>query len=159
EKEVERLTKEKTSLQSSYNNLIGEAAEVMLKRIITKFNNQIVDGKLFFNYDGKITLIKFNKKPTSIQFEWGQIDIYAKEGNNILIVESKNWNTKVGIANVRIFIEKLQRIKKEEPHANIIGWFYSKKGFTKPARDLLKQHNIWYSAQEDLVELLKFLEP
>ncbi|MFQ6063622.1 MAG: restriction endonuclease, partial [Methanosarcinales archaeon] len=170
EKEVERLTKEKTSLQSSYNNLIGEAAEVMLKRIITKFNNQIVDGKLFFNYDGKITLIKFNKKPSttlasrgfksnSIQFEWGQIDIYAKKGNNILIVESKNWNTKVGIAYIRDFIEKLQRIKKEEPKANITGWFYSKKGFTKPARNLLKQHNIWYSAQEDLVELLKFLEP
>ncbi|MFQ6072559.1 MAG: hypothetical protein ACE5KT_07670, partial [Methanosarcinales archaeon] len=96
-KEVEVLRKRIKSMQGYINTLLGEEAELMLRRVMTRFKNQIVDGKKYFNVDGEITLPKFDRKPTSLEIEGYQIDLLAKKTTSkktiLWMLESKNTET------------------------------------------------------------------
>ncbi|MFQ6063794.1 MAG: restriction endonuclease, partial [Methanosarcinales archaeon] len=163
ELENQRLKSKIKSLQSQINNMLGKEAELMLRRVMSAFKNQIINGK-YFNQDKDVQLTKFDRAPTSIQSGGYQIDLYAKKETStqkiIWIVESKNWEgpSQVGSANVKEFIEKITVVKNTENPKALIGWFYSKSGFTNEAIYLLKQNNILYSTQSDVVDLITELK-
>ncbi|MFQ6073532.1 MAG: restriction endonuclease, partial [Methanosarcinales archaeon] len=156
------------SLRGQINNLLGKNAELMLRRVVSGFNNQIISGK-YFNSDKEVLLTKFDRSasdyeyrtPTSIQIGIYQIDLYAKKTtkNEIIIwlIESKNWQNAVGSKEVKEFLEKIKVVSEQENPNSLIGWFYSKSGFKTEAIKLLKQHNILFSNQTDVVELIQEL--
>ncbi|MFQ6056693.1 MAG: hypothetical protein ACE5J3_12010, partial [Methanosarcinales archaeon] len=166
EQEVEELKKKLKSMRGYINTIVGEEAEIMIKRVMKKFNNQEVDGTNYFNINKRIILPKFDRKPHSrvIIGEYEdkyQIDFYGKKTTKkdkiIWIGESKNWNKQVGKEVVEALINKIELVKREENTDKVIGWLYSKNGFEKDALNLMQEKDILGSDKNNLISLMDFL--
>ncbi|MFQ6056714.1 MAG: hypothetical protein ACE5J3_12115, partial [Methanosarcinales archaeon] len=164
--EIEKLKNKLKSMQGYINTIVGEEAEIMIKRVMNKFNNQEVDGTNYFNLTKKIILPKFDRKPHSrvIIGEYEdkyQIDFYGKKTTKkdkiIWIGESKNWNKQVGKEVVEALINKIELVKREENTDKVIGWLYSKNGFEKDALNLMQEKDILGSDKNNLISLMEFL--
>ncbi|MFQ6056233.1 MAG: winged helix-turn-helix domain-containing protein, partial [Methanosarcinales archaeon] len=164
--EIEELKKKLKSMRGYINTIVGEEAEIMIKRTMNRFNNQEVDGNKYFNINKKIKLPKFDKKPYSrvisgFEEEKYQIDFYGKKITKkekiIWIGESKNWSEKVGIEVVEDLLAKIEQVKKQENTEEVIGWLYGKSGFEDAAIKLMQEKGILYSDKNNLLDLMDFL--
>lgn len=55
-------------------------------------------------------------------------------------------------------LAKAQVVKLDRDAEVMRTWFFSSDGFSQPAIDLMLEHGIFWSTQEDLNELLDYLK-
>ena len=93
-----------------------------------------------------------------------EIDVYASDGREIWLCESKYWETqKVGSDVVRFMLELAEKLKdyegreyfETERPLKLHLWLFAHNGVTPQAETLLREHNIYWSERDDLDELIR----
>jgi len=146
QKQVEKLTKEKSSLKGRLSNLIGKFAEYQLAtdmRTRKKFPLSVyfknVKDKKTLNIIDVSLRIKFQRSDGKEM----EIDIKAEsECNRVVLVEVKRWNKKVGVQMIRDFLEKIEVYSKLHKDKKILPAFLSVGGFSSHAKKLCEQKHI-----------------
>ncbi len=75
------------------------------------------------------------------------------------MAESK-WHSQRQASSTEVhqLLSKAQVVKLDRDAEIMRLWFFSYDGFSKPARDLMSEHGIFWSTQEDLNGLLDYLK-
>ncbi|MFQ5615589.1 MAG: hypothetical protein ACE5GO_03915 [Anaerolineales bacterium] len=160
----EELLDEYQTLQRKYANLLGALVEARLEALLHRFDNRTVSGDLFHTV-GEVHLPKFKyvsdtvvKPPNSRAY---QIDLQGRWHEEYdrwaWVVEIKHWQDKVTPGVVRKFVAACEALKKEQKVVGMVKWMVNKGGFTAGALELLDEHDIYYSGQEEINTLLHAL--
>jgi DNA-binding Lrp family transcriptional regulator len=130
--------------------LLGEAAELYTRHLLTSFAGQEVDANEIFNLElGLLKLPKFNKVEHRtglvIEGETVEFDLLA-EGEETWLVEVKYRKTPVKANDVEKFMEKLSKLADWSRPAGLPAgkrlWFFSRSGFDAEAAARLRELNI-----------------
>jgi len=143
---IDRLKKEKQSLQGKLNQLVGKFAEYQLAtdiRTRKKFSLSI-----YFN--GIRETKKLNIIDVSLHFKFQrpdgkemEIDIKAESDcKRVVLIEVKKWKTKVGVQIIRDFLEKIEVYTNQNKNKKIIPAFLSMGGFSVHAKKLCQANKI-----------------
>jgi len=144
--ELEKLKKQRDSLQGRLNNLVGKFAEFQL---FTDFRTR-QRFPLSVYFDGvkdrtrlNITEVRMRDKFQRADGKEMEIDVRADSvcGRTVL-VEVKKTEQKIGIAQTRLFKEKTDTFAKRIPKIKILSAFLSVGGFTGPAMRFCQEHGI-----------------
>ena len=54
---------------------------------------------------------------------------------------------------IRKFLKQVQAVSEASDYANVTSWFVCKAGFTKKARQLLKESGVLFSKREEFNQL------
>jgi hypothetical protein len=85
-----------------------------------------------------------------------QIDIVAKEVPNLWLVEVKNTQQPIGLAQVKHF-ESACKVAEEVIRGEIITcWYISTCGFTQESERYLSENGFLYSNREQINQLLRY---
>jgi hypothetical protein len=169
-------------LSGKYADFKGYATELMVKFLMMQFSGQTVDGESFFSRKINVLLPKFvwvdskvvklpdtEKKINSLVFlliklfflkeKFGreyQIDIVAKEVPNLWLVEVKNTQQPIGLAQIKHF-ESACKVAEEVIRGEIITrWYISTCGFTQESEKYLSENGFLYSNREQINQLLRY---
>lgn len=144
--DLEKLRKDKKSLQGLVRNLTGKMAEYQLmaefrsrKRFApsTYFKN-VADDTILNIIDVRLRVI-FQRKDGKTM----EIDLVAESDcGRVLAVEVKKTQTPVGITPVQDFLEKLDVFAALNPEKQLIPAFFSSGGFTEDALKLCRENRI-----------------
>jgi hypothetical protein len=69
-------------------------------------------------------------------------------------VESKFWSDPVGKPQIEKLVEALPAIRKASKMARVVGWYFSARGFTVPARKYAREQGVLLSDLEQVNALL-----
>jgi hypothetical protein len=69
-------------------------------------------------------------------------------------VESKFWSDPVGKPQIAKLVEALPAIRKASKMARMVGWYFSARGFTAPARKYAREQGVLISDLEQVNALL-----
>jgi len=140
--------------------ILGEAAELKTRLVLSSFAGQEVDAATVFNLEaGLMRLPKFNKVEHRtglvIKGEIIEFDLLA-EGEETWLVEVKYRKTPVRVNDVEKFLKKLSKTKgwsriAKLPEGRSPGssgkrlWFFSRRGFDAQAAARLRELKILHS--------------
>jgi len=161
EEAATELREKYRKLSGKYADFKGYATELMIKFLMMQFSGQTVDGELFFSRKSDVLLPKFVwvdsrfvKLPDTREY---QIDIVAKEVPNLWLVEVKNTQQPIGLAQVKHF-ESACEVAEEVIRGEIITcWYISTCGFTQESERYLSENGFIYSNREQINQLLRYL--
>ncbi len=144
--ELERLKKDKQALQGRLNNLVGQFAEFQLFidfRTRRRFPLSVYFEGVKDDTCLNITQVRMREKFQRPDGKEMEIDVLAESScGRCVLVEVKKTKTKIGVAQIRLFIEKTDAFAKWFPKKKIIPAFLSVGGFTQPAKRLCRDHGI-----------------
>ncbi|MEM7531003.1 MAG: restriction endonuclease [Chloroflexota bacterium] len=152
-------------LRGELRTWVGRFAEMFIEKLIKRhFNDQPIDGS-YFNHAEKVQLSRFERVYPTMAQPYGaprvyQIDVYAVPFNsNHLpwVVEIKNWKDPVSKPDVEKFWQASRNLASDKGHAQVVCWFYSRSGFTGPARDFMQENGILYTDESGLVNMLEVM--
>jgi hypothetical protein len=149
--ELEKLRKDRKSLEGQARNLTGKMAEYQL---MTEFRSRkrFQPSRYFENVsdDTKLNITDV-KLRTVFQRADGknmEVDILAESDcGRMLLVEVKKTKEPVGLSSVQDFLEKTEVFASLHPERQIIPAFFSTGGFTADALAFCKEKSI-ATAQE-----------
>ncbi|MEM7531621.1 MAG: restriction endonuclease [Chloroflexota bacterium] len=153
------------SLRGDLRYWTGRFAEMFIDKLMKRhFAGQHVDGA-YFHQDGDIQLPLFESIFTTMTQPPGatqpyQIDLYGVPRSSTLspwVVEVKNWQTVVSQPNIQHFWDAVQNLAKDRGHTQMVCWFYSRSGFSEPARDFMDEKGILYTDETKLIQMLEDL--
>ena len=132
----------------------------MIKFLMMQFSGQTVDGESFFSRKSDVLLPKFVwvdsrvvKLPNTREY---QIDVVAKEVPNLWLVEVKNTQEPIGLAQVKHF-EDACKVAEEVIRGEIVTrWYISTCGYTAEAEIYLAEGGFLYSNREQVNRLLRY---
>ncbi|CAN2044580.1 ATPase domain-containing protein [Candidatus Magnetomoraceae bacterium gMMP-1] len=144
--EIEKLKKDKNSLQGMLNNLTGKFAEYQLA--VDFRSRQYFPLSLYF--DGvkdkkKLNIINVSQrvKFQRVDGKEMEIDVMAESKcNRVVIVEVKKTKKRTGVNIIRKFFEKIEVYQDLFPKKKILPAFLSVGGFTKGAAEFCKEKSI-----------------
>ncbi len=144
--ELEKLKKDKKSLEGMVRHLTGKMAEYQL---MTEFRSRkrFSPSRYFENVadDTKLNIVDTKLRSTFERPDGKkmELDILAKSDcGRILAVEVKKTEAPVGIASIRDFREKIDVLAGLHPKNRIIPVYFSTGGFTGKALAFLKDKKI-----------------
>jgi DNA-binding Lrp family transcriptional regulator len=133
--------------------ILGEAAELKTRSVLSSFAGQEVDAAAVFNLKaGPLRLPQFNKVEHRtglvIKGEMIEFDLLA-EGEETWLVEVRYRKTPVRAADVEKFLKKLSKTKgwarfTKLPEGKRL-WLFSRSGFDEKAAARLRELNILHS--------------
>ena len=160
-----------TKLRGELSYWTGRFAEMFIDKLMKRhFNDQTVDGNLYFNHDGEVLLNRFERLFTTMTQPAGavrsyQVDLYGvpsedetKPDRRPWVVEVKNWQQVVNRPEVEHFWEAVQTLAQDRGHDEVVGWFYARSGFSGPAKEFMVEKGILYSDEAGLIQLLTDLQ-
>jgi hypothetical protein len=167
--EVENASWEQaaTELQERYHRLTGKyadfkgyATELMVKFLMSRFNDQTVDGHEYFNRPGEVFLPRFIwidsrtvKEPDAREY---QIDVIGKEVPHLWLVEVKNTEHPVGLDEVRKFEEACEVAGRVIGGEIVTRWYVSTGGFTGEAACSMQEKGVLFSSRGQVNGLLRY---
>ncbi|MBF0102228.1 MAG: hypothetical protein HQK77_15110 [Desulfobacterales bacterium] len=135
--ELEKLKREKKSLQGKLNYLVGKVAEFQL---MTEFRTRKRFAlSLYFKGITDDTIM--NIVHTALRFKLQRIDgkdmeidvLAESDCGRVILVEVKKTQEKTGILLVNYFIEKIEAYQNQFPEKKVLRAFLSVGGFTEDA--------------------------
>ncbi len=144
--QVAQLKKEKNQLRGMLNNLTGKFAELQLAGAF-RSRKRFPLSDYFAGVRDRTRLNTINVR-NRVVFQRNdgknmEIDLYAESScGRVALVEVKKTENKIGVGDVRIFIEKLEAYKKMFPKKKILPAFFSVGGFTPKAGKLCQEAGI-----------------
>jgi hypothetical protein len=164
EKVETRKLREHQKKSKQFDYYKGITVQVYILYMMTKWNQEVVEGKDYFNVDKPIVLPQFRwvdndrlKHPNTGEAE---LDVIGMHENILWLGECKYWTTaQPGLKEVQDFVERKAEIAKKaleyEEDEEIVLWFFSRNGCEAKAEDYIRENGILYSKEEDLNRLLK----
>jgi hypothetical protein len=157
EAEAELLTKYR-AMVGKYADFKGYTAELVIKFLMTKFDERKVEGTGYFNRSGEILLPRLIwvdsrrvKLETTPEY---QIDIVGKKPPYLWIVEVKHTDKAVGISQVKKFEKACAVAEKVLNGEEVTRWYISVSGFSHQAASYLRKKGFFYSDREQVNQLL-----
>lgn len=164
EKVEKRKLREYQKKSKQFDYYKGITVQVYILYMMTKWNQEVVEGKDYFNIDKQIVLPQFRwvdndrlKHPNTGEAE---LDVIGMHQNILWLGECKYWtDAQPGLKEVQDFVERKAEIAKKaleyEEDEEIVLWFFSRNGVEAKAEDYIKENGLLYSKEEDLNRLLK----
>jgi len=148
--ELEKLKKEKKSLQGMVNHLSGVMAEYLLA---TEFRSRkrFSPSRYFANVrddaELNITDVKMRVKFQRPDGKLMETDVIAaSDCGRILAVEVKKKKEPAGLSSVQDFLEKMEVYTALHPKKQIIPAYFSSGGFTKEAQVFCEEKGIAFAS-------------
>ncbi|TGN99930.1 hypothetical protein PN36_31655 [Candidatus Thiomargarita nelsonii] len=148
-------------LQRQIRDLKGYLAEVYMAQILQNAQRQRLPGH-YFHQAHEIEVPEFNYVRLRERLGVGaetEIDLHAAAGIEQWVAESK-WRSqrKVSPTEVQQLLDKAQVVKLDRDAEIMRLWFFSFDGFSPKALELMSEHGIYWSTQEDLNGLLDYVK-
>ena len=144
--ELEKLKKQRDSLQGRLNNLVGKFAEFQLFtdfRTRQRFPLSVYFDGVKDNTRLNITEVRMREKFQRADGKEMEIDVRADSAcGRTVLVEVKKTESKSGISLTREFREKTDAFMKRHPRKKVLPAFLSVGGFTGPAMRFCQEHSI-----------------
>ncbi len=144
--ELEKLKKQRDSLQGRLNNLVGKFAEFQLFtdfRTRQRFPLSVYFDGVKDNTRLNIIEVRMRDKFQRADGKEMEIDVCAdSKCGRIVLVEVKKTKDKIGIAQTRQFREKAKAFAKCHPKKKTLPAFLSIGGFTGPAIRFCQEYGI-----------------
>jgi hypothetical protein len=157
EAEVELLTKYR-AMVGKYADFKGYTAELVIKFLMTKFDERKVEGAGYFNRSREILLPRFiwvdSRKVKLEGTPEYQIDIVGKKPPYLWLVEVKHTDKAVGISQVNKFEKACAVAEKVLNGEEVTRWYISVNGFSHQAASYLMEKGFLYSDREQVNQLL-----
>lgn len=119
---------------------------------MSAFDGRTVDGKLYFQTDGPVTLPHFTKiERRSGVVETGrvfEIDLLAEytfpdgAGEGLWLVQSKYTQDPANAEAAQAFLEQAEKAAERKPYAAVTRWYFAKQGFTAEAAVRLQETGV-----------------
>ncbi|MCP4693023.1 MAG: hypothetical protein GY859_33585, partial [Desulfobacterales bacterium] len=144
--QIAQLKKEKNQLQGMFDNLTGKFAELQLAGAF-RARKRFPLSDYFAGIRDKTRLNTIDVRNRVI-FQRGdgknmEIDVHTESScGRVALVEVKKTEEKIGVGEVRIFMEKLDAYKKAFPKKKMLPAFFSVGGFTPQAGKLCRDAGI-----------------
>ena len=157
----DELRSQYEKLQRQIRDLKGYLAEVYMAQILQNAQRQRLPGH-YFHQDHEIEVPDFSYVRLRERLGAGaetEIDLHGAAGIEQWVAESK-WRSerKVSPTEVQQLLDKAQVVKLDR-NADIMRlWFFSFDGFSPKALELMSEHGIYWSTQEDLNGLLDYVK-
>ncbi len=166
-KVVMDTVKQYDALKRRVNDQKGYLAEVYIAQILWNGQRRTFPARYFHtDHDIKIPDIFLDVRhrlrlDASAESE---IDVYASDGREIWLCESKWWETrKVGVDVVKFMLELAEKLKdfegreyfETERPLTLHLWLFAHNGVTPEAETLLREHHFYWSNRHDLDELIR----
>jgi len=146
QKKIDRLKKEKQSLQGKLNQLVGKFAEYQLAtdmRTRKKFSLSVYFTGIKVRKKLNIMNVSLHVKFQRSDGKEMEIDIKAESDcKKVVLIEVKKWKTKVGVQVIRDFLEKVDVYAKLNKNKKVIPAFLSMGGFSVHAKKLCQNKKI-----------------
>ncbi|MFQ6055042.1 MAG: ATP-binding protein, partial [Methanosarcinales archaeon] len=162
--DIEEEEKNKIYTQlSDEPTMIGLLVESHLTLLMMYWDNRVVSGNLFgLDKSQKITLPKFHrvfntkvKPPRSREYQIDLIGTYFDAGKYLAwIGESKYRNRPINKSDITKFNRACIAAQKSYGFNEITKWFFSATGFSEPAIEEAKKHNILLTDLKNVNQLL-----
>lgn len=155
------------ALKRRINDQKGYLSEVHIAQILWNGQRQTFPGRLFHvEHDIKIPdiFLDVRHRLRLDASKASEIDVYATDGHEIWLCESKWWeNRKVGADVVNAMLELAEKLKdyegrehfERENPLKLYMWLFAHDGVTSEAEALLRQNRIYWSNRHDLDELIR----
>jgi len=161
--ELERLRQEISDLQR-INGLLMESHLKMLMYTWSRADaaRRTVPGAWFGREEEAWVLPKFEHVEDTVFKEPGhpvyQLDAFAPYFDRTDLVgwavESKFWSEPVGKPQIEKLVAALPAIRTASKVARVVGWYFSARGFTAPARKYAREQGVLLSDLEQVNALL-----
>ncbi len=157
----DELRSQYEKLQRQIRDLKGYLAEVYMAQILQNAQRQRLPGH-YFHQNHEIDVPEFSYVRLRERLGAGaetEIDLHGAAGIEQWVAESK-WRSerKVSPTEVQQLLDKAQVVKLDR-NADIMRlWFFSFDGFSPKALELMSEHGIYWSTQEDLNGLLDYVK-
>ena len=167
DKIVTDTVKKYKALKRRINDHKGYLAEIYLAQILQNGQRRSFSGQ-YFHTDGDVKIpnifyaIRHHLRlGASVENE---IDVYASDGREIWLCESKWQETqKAGPDFVRFMLESAEKLKdyegreyfETERPLKLHLWLFAHNGVTPEAEALLRKNGIYWSERKDLDELIR----
>ncbi len=157
----DELRSQYEKLQRQIRDLKGYLAEVYMAQILQNAQRQRLPGH-YFHQDHEIEVPDFSYVRLRERLGAGaetEIDLHGAAGIEQWVAESK-WRSerKVSPTEVQQLLDKAQVVKLDRDADIMRVWFFSFDGFSKKAVELMSEHGIYWSTQEDLNGLLDYVK-
>ncbi|TGO02517.1 hypothetical protein PN36_23850 [Candidatus Thiomargarita nelsonii] len=157
----DELRSQYEKLQRQIRDLKGYLAEVYMAQILQNAERQRLPGH-YFHQEHEIEVPEFSYVRLRERLGVGaetEIDLHAAAGIQQWVAESK-WRSerKASPTEVQQLLDKAQLVKLDRNAEIMRLWFFSFDGFSKKAIDLMLEHGIYWSTQEDLNGLLDYVK-
>lgn len=137
----------------------GYVAEVYMAQVLWNMQRKTVPGG-FFHQDRDVQFPdRFFYIRHRVRLGAGsgcEIDVYVSAGPDLWIGESKWWTQrKVGVQEVEDFWSKRPVVLEIEGELRSLSmWFFSSRGFSREAQELMQELGMYWSDKQDLNRLL-----
>ncbi|MEM7536749.1 MAG: hypothetical protein AAF639_31505 [Chloroflexota bacterium] len=154
EKVLKDWEEECKKIKGDLRRALGEIGELYARMVMRGFEGQIIDGTTYFNLPTQITLPKFKRieRRGGIVLEGVpiEIDVVAEwkiddTTINAWFVEAKYTQEPITKPTVQDFLTNAKDAAANMEYAQVTKWYFSRQGFTGPAKDLLKKEGILHS--------------
>ncbi len=162
---IEDQTLEKfEKIQKRFHEYKGYLAEVYMIQILWNGQGKTLPGRCFHAHEDialpdRFTYIDQRRRPGAGRNM--EVDIYAAAGTVVWMAESKWWSgSKVGRDVVENLLDQAKRLeeKKGDGLRSLRLWIFANDGFTTPAKELMRQNGVLWSARTELNELLEVVK-
>lgn len=157
EAEDELLTRYRSAV-GKYADFKGYTAELVMKFLMTKFDERSVEGQKYFNHPGEILLPRFvwvdSRRVKLEGTPEYQIDIVGKKASNLWLVEVKYTDKAVGVSQVKKFEAACAVAEKVLKGEDVARWYISTGGVSRQAASYLREKGFLYSDREQVNRLL-----
>jgi hypothetical protein len=155
------LQQQYESLQKRVSDLKGYLAEVYMAQILFNAQEQTLPGA-YFHVAEPVNIPGFNYIRLRERLGPGantEVDLHGAAGSEQWVAESK-WRPqgKASPKEILELLDKAEVVKKDRKAKVMRLWFFSFHGFSKKALDLMSEHGILWSTQEDLDALLDYVK-
>ncbi|MEM7538725.1 MAG: restriction endonuclease, partial [Chloroflexota bacterium] len=151
--ETEKLLSENKRLKGQLRDLKGKSAEYIVvngmrtkkKFRLSQFFEGVTDDTRLNIIDVRPRIYIYRDDDKKME-----LDVVAKSSDgHAVLVEVKNWDTKVSASDVGDFMEKVEVYRGQNPNKDILCAFVSMGGFTKNAQDVLDTSGIAWTTDID----------
>jgi len=163
------LRTEINRIRGEANRRVGHLAEVIVGGVMERFDQREVDGTSYFGLDEQVHLPKMvqidRREGVIKEGTYNEIDVIGEyamrnERKGAWLVSVRYRDKKMGVGEVEKFIQHAAKTQQEKQYAQVTRWYFSKKGFTQNALDLLCAEGIYHSNVDEfnaLANLFGFL--
>jgi len=157
----DELRSQYQKLQRQIRDLKGYLAEVYMAQILHNAQKQQIPGHYFHQeHDIKVPIFSYVRLRERLGAgAETEIDLHAAAGIEQWVAESK-WRSqrKASPSEVHQLLTKAEVVKLDREAEIMRLWFFSYDGFSQAAIDLMSEHGIFWSTQEDLNGLLDYFK-
>ncbi|MEM7531100.1 MAG: ATP-binding protein [Chloroflexota bacterium] len=152
------------------NERVGHLAEIIICDVMKSFDDRQIEGQPYFNIPDIIELHHFIKlqrragiiedgKPIEIDVI-GEYNASDGESVGAWMVQVRYKGKKTTRPDVVTYLEEVEKVRADRGYDEVIHWYFSKSGFTEPAKLLLQEEGVYHNDLHqfnDLAQIFGFM--